>query len=137
MATSSKVRFDLDTLREKAVETLDLRIAHAQLEFDSYTDDSALAQRVVDWRERQIGKVRALAAQLDEDEAAVDNHRLNKFALDPIPEVDRWARRDAERELQRLTERKAQVVAKSSSLRPDEDGTVSLTKTQLQEFFGL
>lgn len=137
MATSSKVVFDLATLREKALESLDLRIANAQLEVDSYSDDAAMAVLVSDWRERQIGKLRALTAQLDADESAVDNHRLNKFKLDPIPEEDKWDRREAERTLNRLTEKRAQVVAKSAALKPDEGGTVSLTKTQLQEFFGL
>lgn len=137
MATSSKVRFDLDTLRGKALESIDLRIAQAQVEVDSYVDEGALAVRVADWRERQISKVLGLAAQLSEDEGSVDNHRLSKFAMDPIPDVSRYDRRDAQNALDRLLAKRSQIEAKATSIKPDADGTVSLTKTQLTDFFGL
>jgi hypothetical protein len=137
MATSSKVRFVLEDLRAKALASIDLRIAQAQVEADSYVDDEALTLRVNDWRERQVAKVQALAAQLAEDEAAVDNHRLSKFSLDPIPSVDRWDRRNAQDRLDSLLAKRSQIEAKASAIKPDEDGTVSLTKTQLSDFFGL
>jgi hypothetical protein len=137
MATSSKVRFNLEGLRAEALRTLDMRIAHAEVVVASYEDDEALLLRTNDWRERQVAKVRTLAQQLDEDESSVDNHRLSQFSLDPIPSVDKWERRDAERRLDDLYVKRAQVAAKAGSITPDEDGSVSLTKTQLTEFFGL
>ena len=135
MATSSKVRFDLDTLRTEAMKSLDVRIAQAQLEVDSYDDDEALAQRVAEWRTRQEEKISTIFRQLGD--GGVDDYRLSKFSLDPIPEVDRYDRRNAEQRLERLLAKRSQVEAKAKSIKPDEDGTVSLTKTQLQEFFGL
>lgn len=135
MATSSKVRFDLDTLRRKALESLDLRIAQAQTEVDSYFDDEAMEQRLVDWRARQEQKLAVIFSQLGE--GGVDDYRLAQFALDPIPSVDRYARRDAEDRLARLIAKRSQVQAKAESLLADEDGGISLTKTQLTEFFGL
>lgn len=137
MATSSKVRFDLEKLRMEAMKSLGMRIEHARLEVDSYLDDAALAVRVVEWRERQIQKINAIAAQLSENESAVDNHRLSRFALDPIPEVDRWDRKKAEDRLHNLLVTASKMDAKAASLKPDEDGSISLTKTQLQEFFGV
>lgn len=137
MATSSKVRFDLETLVDKALESIDLRIQQAQLEVDSHLDPTALAQRVADWRERQITKVRLLCQQLEEDEGQVDNHRLSKFSLDEMPESSTYQRRDAQRTLDRLVSTRSQIVAKVSALKPDEDGAISLTKTQLQDIFGL
>jgi hypothetical protein len=135
MATSSKVKFNLETLRRKALESLDVRIAQAQTEVDSYFDDAAMEQRLVEWRSRQERKISVIFSQLGEGQ--VDDYRLAQFALDPIPSVDRYARRDAEQRLAHLKGKRSQVVAKAESIVPDEDGSVSLTKTQLTEFFGL
>lgn len=135
MATSSKVRFRLDELRTKALEVLDLRIAQAQTEVDSYDNEEALAELVNQWRAKQEEKIARIFSQLGE--GGVDDYRLAQFSLDPIPNVDRYAVRDAQRSLERLIVRRAQVEAKASSLMPDEDGGISLTKTQMTEFFGL
>ena len=60
-----------------------------------------------------------------------------QFQLDPIPEVDKWERRDAGRMLRELESKRTQIEAKSAALVADEDGNIALTKTQLYEFFGL
>jgi hypothetical protein len=135
MATSSKVRFNLETLRTKALESIDLRISMAQVEVDSYDDDEALALRVQQWRARQEEKISIIFSQLGDD--GVDDYRLSKFALDDIPSVDRYDKREAERTLERLLAKRSQIEAKASAIQPEEDGTVSLTKTQLADFFGL
>ena len=135
MASSSKVMFKLETLREKAIESINLRIAQQQLEVDSFDDDDALAQRIDAWRVRQHDKLREAVRRIDADD--MDDHRLSKFSLDSIPEVDRWDRSRAQQKLRELESRKSQILAKSESLVPDEDGNISLTKLQLQEFFGL
>jgi hypothetical protein len=135
MATSSKVRFNLETLREKAMESLDLRIAQAQTEVDSYSDDAAMEERLVAWRAKQEQKISVIFSQLGE--GGVDDYRLAQFALDQIPSVDRYARRDSEQRLARLIAKRSQVAAKVTSLIPDEDGGIALTKTQLADFFGL
>lgn len=133
MATSSKVQFRLETLKEKSIESIDFRIAQQQVLVDSYDDDAALEQRIAEWRERQEEKVSDLFRSLGE----ADNHRLSKFNIDPIPEVDRWERQRAERDLEGLRSRRSKILAKSESLVADEEGNISLTKTQLTEFFGL
>lgn len=135
MATSSKVRFNLDTLREKALESLDLRIAQAKRDVESYEDETALNARIAEWRTRQEEKISNIFRQLGE--GGVDDYRLSKFALDPIPSVNTWDRRDAEKRLEMLVARRSKVVAKAESLVPDDDGGIALTKTQLQEFFAL
>jgi hypothetical protein len=135
MATSSKVRFNLEALRQKALESLDLRITQAKTEVDSYFDDEAMEQRLVEWRAKQEQKISVIFSQLGE--GGVDDYRLARFALDPIPSVDKYARRDAEQRLAHLVAKRSQVSAKAESLMPDEDGGIALTKTQLAEFFGL
>jgi tRNA splicing endonuclease len=133
MATSSKVQFRLETLKEKALESIDFRIAQQRLLVESFDDDEALEQRITEWRTRQEEKVSDLFRSLGE----ADNHRLSKFKIDPIPEVDRWERQRAERDLQSMENKRTQILAKSESLVADEDGNIALTKTQLSEFFGL
>lgn len=136
MATSSKVMFNLDVLKTKALESIDLRIAQQRLEVESFDDDAALEQRVIDWRARQEERISDLFRRLSDD-TGIDNHSLSKWKIDAIPEVDRWERQRAERELSSLEAKRTQIVAKSESLVPDADGNIALTKTQLSEFFGL
>lgn len=136
MATSSKVQFRLDTLREKALESIDHRIARKRLEVDSFEDDEALEQRVNEWRAKQEERISDLFRRLD-DGRGIDNHSLSKWKIEPIPEIDRYERQRAERDLRSLESERLRILAKSESLVADEDGNISLTKTQLKEFFGL
>jgi hypothetical protein len=133
MATSSKVKFRLETLRENALQSLDERIEAARLAVDSYADDTALAEEQRRWRAAQEKKLSDVFRRLEE----IDDYRLSKFTLDPIPTVDRWDVRRAKERLDSLEAKRSRVEAKATALVPDEDGNVSLTKTQLDEFFGL
>lgn len=133
MATSSKVQFSLSKLREKALQSIDYRIQQKELEVASYDSDEALTERITEWRARQEEKLSDLFQQLD----TVDNHKLSLFKLDSIPKVDLYDRSRAGRELERLRSKRSQIAAKSESLVGDENGNISLTKTQLEEFFGL
>lgn len=135
MPSSSKVFFDLKTLKTKALESIDARIAAKELEVASYDDDAALQQRVDTWRERQEERLDELLTGILKGE--IDNHRLSRWEIEDIPKVDRYDRQRAERELRSLEATKTQIIAKSESLVPDKDGNVSLTSTQLSEFFGL
>jgi len=135
MATSSKVQFNLATLKQKALESIDFRVAQARLVVESFDDDAALSQRIDEWRVAQHDKIREALKRIDADE--MDDHRLSKFKIDPIPEVDRWDRSRAEQNLRDLESRRSKIVAKGESLVGDEDGNIALTKTQLAEFFGL
>lgn len=138
MASSSKVMFNLKTLRDKAVESIDFRIAQQRLEVESYDDDEALEERIRLWREEQVGKFMNMYVRLTGPESEVpDNHTISKFKVDPIPEVDRWDRSRANQKLHELESTRSRILAKSESLVPDEDGNISLTKLQLREFFGL
>lgn len=135
MATSSKVKFNLETLKAKALESIDFRITQARLHVESFDDDEALNRRISEWRERQEGRISDLFRSLDGGDMA--DHTLAKWKIEPMPEVDRYDRTRAESALRRLEEKRSQIVAKSDSLVPDEEGNISLTKTQLDEFFGL
>ena len=136
MATSSKVVFKLDTLREKALDSINHRIAVARLHVESFEDEEALAQRITEWRARQEQRISDLFSRLG-GEDQIGDYELSKWKLDSIPEVDRYERRDAERKLRELEAKRTQIEAKSAALVADEDGNIALTKTQLSEFFGL
>lgn len=135
MATSSKVKFNLETLKEKALESIDARIASKKEEITSYEDPAQLAESVKQWRARQEQKLSDLFRQLGE--GGIDDYKLSRFQLEPIPEADRWDRNRAMRELRALEATRTQIVAKAGSLVADEDGNISLTNTQMSEFFGL
>lgn len=133
MASSSKVQFKLDTLKARALETIDLRIAQKQEELDRLGSAEDQAQRTRDWRKAQEAKLRKLFRELDE----MPDNVLAQFQVDKIPSVDRWDRDRVKQVLARLQVERTEIIAKAESLVPDEAGNISLTKTQLREFFEL
>lgn len=135
MATSSKVKFNLETLKAKSLESIDFRIQQAETEVASYEDESALQERIRQWRANQESRISDLFNSLGE--GGIGDHQLSKWRIQPIPEIDRYDRNKAEGTLRRLQSTRSQIVAKADSLVPDDEGNISLTKTQLDEFFGL
>lgn len=133
MASSSKVHFKLETLKDRALETIDLRIAQKQEELDRLGSTEDQAQRTRDWRKAQEAKLRKLFRELEE----MPDNVLAQFQIDKIPSVDRWDRDRVKQALARLQVERTEIIAKAESLVPDEDGNISLTKTQLREFFQL
>lgn len=133
MASSSKVQFKLETLKDRALETIDLRIAQKQEELDRLGSTEDQAQRTRDWRKAQEAKLRKLFRELEE----MPDNVLAQFQIDKIPSVDRWDRDRVKQALARLQVERTEIIAKAESLVPDEDGNISLTKTQLREFFQL
>lgn len=133
MATSSKVQFRLESLRAKALENIDSKIADTEAKLQKLTDPDDLNRRIQDWREEQEKRVQYLHSLL----GSIDNYELSQFKLDEIPSVNRWTVDSLQRDLRFLKEKRSQILAKSQSVVGDEDGNVSLTKTQLAEFFGL
>jgi hypothetical protein len=135
MATSSKVVFKLGTLREKALESIDFRIAQQQEEVNLFLSQGELQDLVAQWRADQEAKISEVFSQLGGDD--LSNEDLARFRLDDFPKVDVHELRRAEYRLKELRALRSQIEAKSESLVGDEDGNISLTKTQLAEFFGL
>jgi len=133
MATSSKVMFNLETLKAKALENIEFKIKQKQRELETLGSTESLTERLKQWRARQETRISELMRSLDE----IGDYQLAKFKIDEIPTVDRYDVRRAEQELARLERLQADVIAKSDSIVADEQGNVSLTKTQLTEFFGL
>jgi len=133
VATSSKVQFKLVTLREKALAAIDNEIEQKEQELASLESDEVLAEQLREWRAQQEAKLSELFSQLD----SIDDYRLSRFKLDPIPKVDRYEVDRARTSLERARTKRDRIVAKSDSLVGDEAGNISLTKTQLAEFFGL
>ena len=135
MATSSKVLFNLSTLKEKALESIDERIGRVKLEIDSYEDPEAQEARIDQWRKDQEKRISDLFARLGD--GRLRDRELASFAVQPMPEQTSRDRYRSEARLRDLQDLRPQIVAKADSLVADENGNISLTKTQLAEFFGL
>lgn len=135
MATSSKVKFNLETLKAKALESIDSRIKRATLEVESLDSQEAMDERVAQWRADQEKRVSDLFSRLGD--GRMRDRELAEFRIAPMPETSIRDRSRAESRLRDLKDTRSQIVAKAESLVPDDEGNISLTKTQLDEFFGL
>ena len=132
---ATKVKFTLADLQTRAVQVLDSRIKAVQDRLAAQTDTDALEAKVAEWEAQQRARLTQLAK--DMELGLVTRDRLATFRLDPRPQRDSYTQRDVERELRTLTSDREKVLAKSSALVPDADGSISLTQTQLSDFFGL
>jgi hypothetical protein len=135
VATSSKVQFKLDTLKAKALESIDYRIDQITEDLSWLDNEDALSRRVQEWRAAQEAKLSEVFNQLGEN--GISDEDLAKFRLDPIPTQDLHERNRMVKQLRSLGALRTQIVAKADSLVGDADGNISLTKTQLSEFFDL
>lgn len=133
MASSSKVQFKLEKLKELAVETIDLRIAQKEDELAQLGSPEDQAERMKAWRAATEAKISNVFRELD----TLSDALLAQFTIDKIPQANRWDTERRQRDLDRLRADRAKMLAKANSLVPDEDGNVALTKTQLKEFFEL
>lgn len=135
MATSSRATFSLEKLKAEALHVLDVRLEQARNHLASFEDDDMWESLLSEWRARQIEKVVNLYTDIMASNYT--DHRLSEFKLESLPKRDSWDRRDAQRDVEILVAKRASVEAKANSLASDPDGNISLTKTQLREFFGL
>lgn len=135
MASSSKVLFNLQILKEKALESISFRIDQAQKEVDSHEDPAALEARIEEWRSLQETRISDLFSRLGG--GGIRDRELAEWKIQPMPDISTRERYRAEARLRDLQEIRSQITAKADSLVPDDAGNISLTKTQLAEFFGL
>lgn len=136
MASSTKVQFNLKTLQEKALASIDERIAMATEDLELFESEQAMDARVAEWRKDQEARVADLFRRLGGKD--IPDEELARFKVQDMPTNDTWVERNRARQrLRKLESLKSQMAAKAGSLVPDEDGNISLTSTQLDEFFGL
>jgi predicted nucleic acid-binding Zn-ribbon protein len=133
VATSTKVLFKLSSLREKALTAINERIDNAEEELERFNRDDTLIELRREWRKRQDERIDDLCSRLDE----ISDEELSRFKLDELPKIDQWEKSRARQRLNGLRVTREQMIAKADSLVADEDGNIGLTKTQLQEFFGI
>ena len=133
MSSSSKVMFNLENLKSESLKSIDERIARQKETVDSFHDDAAFESLVSAWRRTQENRIAELLSNM----AQIDTQVLSKFKFEDMPSRDEYEQRSAVRELDRMHTTRSKIVAKTESLVPDEAGNISLTKTQLAEFFGL
>jgi hypothetical protein len=136
VATSSKVKFNLETLTEKAIEAIEAKVALAKIDFDAFEDPSVADDRLAAWRAAQKERVEDLLKQIND--GTVSDRDLMVWKVQPAPGGDTTSERTrALNTLRALQSQRDQIKAKAESLVADEDGSIALTKTQLEEFFGL
>lgn len=135
MATSSKIKFSLESLKKQALSNVEEKILDAKTHLDSLTSEVVLAERRSEWRAVHQQKVSELfhsfASLSDEEIVAAFQ------SASPAPTLDRAEVARAQRTLNALLEQQASLLAKTGSLVPDAEGNVSFTRVQLSEFFGL
>lgn len=135
MATSSKVRFRLDTLSVEATKSLDDRIARAEQRVAAQHDPEALAHEMNAWFDAESKRVTELARHIGAGSATPS--MLSQFEVSACPTVNRYEAREARANLDRLLSKRSKMLAKTAALVPDEEGCVTLTRTQLADFFDL
>lgn len=133
MASSSKIRFRLPALREKALDAIDREIGEKQLDLDRVSDEVQYAQELVEWRNTQEIRLGEMVAALE----FVSDADLEAFRVHPMPKLDEHLAARTRRELDRLTQQRESMLVKIDSLVADADGNVALTRTQLSDFFGI
>lgn len=137
MPGPTKVKFKLGDLQAKALESIDARIENAGRNFMQLTDQSAYEEQTAEWRRKAEEQIVNLAHRISTGET-MSNIDLSRAALLPNrPQHDEYAVNRARKALEALEAERTKIVAKSESLVPDEDGNISLTKSQLADFFGL
>jgi hypothetical protein len=127
--------FHLSTLKSNALRSIDERIARAQNEVDAHDDPEAVEALVAQWRADQEKRISDLFSRLGD--GRLRDRELAEFRVAPVPDLNLRDRQRAEARLRDLQDTRSQIVAKADSLVADADGNISLTKTQLAEFFGL
>ena len=139
MAASSKVKFRLEDLQKKAIESIDFRIGQAERELEEVLDGTNYEEEVKGWRAEQEERVSNLFRRLG-DRPGVDpisDEELEEFRVARMPERSRLDITRARGKVENLRHVRSQIEAKSTSLAADEDGTIALTKSQLRDFFEL
>lgn len=136
MATSTKVQFRLEELRGAALEAIDERIKQAEFDLEEFDSHDIMTARIAEWREAQEARVADLFRRLGGKD--IPDEELARFRVQDMPTNDTWVDRNrAKHHLRKLQAIRSQISAKAGSLVADKDGNVSLTSTQLEEFFGL
>lgn len=137
MPGPTKVKFKLEDLKAKALESLDTRIEAAGRTYAQMLDDTAHNLEREDWRRKAEAQVIHLAHRLTTEQGITDADLARAAILPNRPQRDEHAIVRARKALEALEAERTKVVAKSESLVPDEQGNISLTKTQLADFFSL
>lgn len=137
MPGPTKVKFKLEDLKARALESLDARIENAGRNFEQLTDQTVYEEDCIEWRRKAEEQIVNLAHRISIGES-MSNVDLSRAALLPNrPQRDEHAIVRARKALEALEAERTKVVAKSESLVADEDGNISLTKSQLSDFFSL
>lgn len=137
MPGPTKVKFKLQDLQAKALESIDARLENAGRHFMQLTDRTKFEEDSAEWRRKAEDQIVNLAHRISTGETMSDIDLSRAALLPSRPQHDEYAVNRARKAIENLEAERTKIVAKSESLVPDEDGNISLTKSQLADFFGL
>ena len=132
--TSSKLRFDRDGLRAAIEADYDRRIASAEADLREAQDPEHHAALAAEWRADAEAQISAFFRTL----GTATNAQIEGFRIRSAPKLhDDYALRRLRDEPAALRSLKARSLAKVDAVRPDADGALAVTATQMSDFFGL
>lgn len=131
---ASRITFSLAKLAEQAEQAIQGRIDDKALEIGRLEEHLDLYEtHLAEWR----AAMEEVLFRLNHDFEHMTPEAIANFRFAPVPKRDTFALERAHRELQALQAEALKITAKAASLVPDADGNISLTKTQLAEYFSL
>lgn len=135
MASNTKVRYHKDTLRTEALARAEDRVREAEEYLRNLTDPEILEQRIAEWREKEESRVANLFRRLGG--ADLTDDELASFKIGHKPFLDSFEVTSARRNVNVARRERDGIAARIDSLVTEEDGTVSLTRAQVRDHFGL
>lgn len=135
MASNTKVKYHKEALRKEALEKADLRVQEAEEYLRELSDKDALVERVKAWREKEEARVANLFRRLGGED--LTDEELASFTVSHKPSIDGFSMVSARRHVNNARRDRDGIAARVEALATDEDGTVSLTRAQVRDHFGL
>lgn len=89
------------------------------------------------WREKCMAAITRLAKQWEDNPDSITNYELNQFQLPKPPDrmTDKYEVRQSRYELENIASRKSRALALVDSMVADEEGNISLLKSQTDQLF--
>ncbi len=128
---STRLEYDVDSLRHQIGETFLRRVEEAEAE---HAESLNLGRRRDEWRAEAEQQVRRLAERL---ESAADNE-LESFRIKKCPRIDRFDSPDRYRDqaIEKAEASRDRALARLESVKAP-NGVLSLTANMLRDWFGL
>ena len=135
----SRIKFTPDALEREALGLIDEKVSHARQRVDALNDGELLAKNRAVWREEFLEKNTFL---MEKSGNGLQDSEILAFLREfvdekPYPREETSTIRYYERLIRSYDLDKKRIRAVIAGLYRDPDGSVSLTKAQMRNIFGL